>query len=107
AFSKSPGSFPAAFERGHVQYPSPQNLISAIHGIEAPPALVAIFLAALHVERLAQNLAVLDVLLVHAFEERDIVGMRRSRTEVPAVIGGLERHRWHAAGHGVATETGE
>src|ERR1700730_4628353 len=84
---KCPPLFTRPLENRRVQHPAAQDLIAAITRIESTAALVSVFLAVLHVERLAQQLALLYVVLVHAFQQRGIVVVCGFRAEVAVGVG--------------------
>ena len=70
--------------------------VAAMSPVAAPTALVAVFLAVLHVQRLSQQLTLGQVGQVHALLQEAIVGQQIVRRHVAEIVGGAERQRRHA-----------
>src|SRR5688572_21639527 len=71
----------ALFQCGGVEGPAAENLVTAITRVISPAALVSVLFSALHVERLAQNFALVHVRFIDTLEERHIVGVGGFRTQ--------------------------
>ena len=63
-------------QRSSIEHPSPEDFIAPIARIVAATTLVTVFLPALHVERLSENLALFYVSFVDTLKQGHVVRMQ-------------------------------
>ena len=70
-----------------VQHPLPQNEIPGVHRLIPSAALVAFFLSGLNVERLPQQKALFDIVVINAFLKLSVILQQLSDRQVTGIVG--------------------
>ncbi|MFN9938720.1 MAG: hypothetical protein ACK56I_04530, partial [bacterium] len=89
-----------------IEDPAAEDLVATFPRGLTTPSLVAILFPGLDIERLAEELARLDVDQVDALLEDQEVAEHLRHGPVAVVVSGFELHGWHAPLHAVAAEAG-